>query len=203
MLDDNYTRMLRAILNNSWRQHPAKQQLYGLLPPIMKTTQVRRSRDQPISNILLFMDEQRQGNLLEPTYNSVLRQAVALKTYRERWTIDTNLILKSHGAVHQALTIVEWVRFITWCQRCHFLVECIGAKVIFRNVKRVSATAQCSDPPYKRPFATLAHLVGRATNTVISHLDYISSQGKARLFILYHINHWKIFNAKSSFYKYI
>ena len=33
-LDVNYTRMLRAILNKSWRQHPTKQQLYGYLPPI-------------------------------------------------------------------------------------------------------------------------------------------------------------------------
>ncbi len=36
-LDDNYTRMLRAILNKSWRQHPTRQQLYGHLPPITKT----------------------------------------------------------------------------------------------------------------------------------------------------------------------
>ena len=38
-LDGNYTRMLRAILNKSW-----KQQLYGHLPPITKTIQVRRTR---------------------------------------------------------------------------------------------------------------------------------------------------------------
>ena len=36
-LDGNYTRMLRAILNKSWRQHPTKPQLYGHLPPISKT----------------------------------------------------------------------------------------------------------------------------------------------------------------------
>ena len=36
-LDSNYTIMLRAILNKSWRQYPTKQQLYGHLPPIMKT----------------------------------------------------------------------------------------------------------------------------------------------------------------------
>ena len=40
-LDSNYTRMLRAILNKSWWQHPTRQQLYGHLPPIMKTIQVR------------------------------------------------------------------------------------------------------------------------------------------------------------------
>ena len=36
-IDGNYTRMLPAILNKSWRQHPTKHQLYGHLPPIIKT----------------------------------------------------------------------------------------------------------------------------------------------------------------------
>ena len=62
-LDGNYTRMLRAILNNSWRQHPTKQQLYGHPPPITKPIQVRRtryaehywrSRDELISDVLLW-----------------------------------------------------------------------------------------------------------------------------------------------------
>ena len=43
-LDSNYTRMLRAILNKSWRQHPTKQHLYSHLPPIMKSIEVRRTR---------------------------------------------------------------------------------------------------------------------------------------------------------------
>ena len=43
-LDGNYTRMLRAILNKSWRQHSTRHQLYGHLPPITKTIQVRRTR---------------------------------------------------------------------------------------------------------------------------------------------------------------
>ena len=35
------------------------------------------------------MDEQRQDDQLEPTYNSsVSIQDVALKTYRKRWTIE-------------------------------------------------------------------------------------------------------------------
>ena len=62
-LDGNYTRMLRAILNKSWRQHPTRHQLYGHLPPIMKTIQVRRtrhaghcwrSRDELIRDVLLW-----------------------------------------------------------------------------------------------------------------------------------------------------
>ena len=43
-LDGNYTRMLRAILKKSKRQHPTRYQLYGHLPPNRKTIQVRRTR---------------------------------------------------------------------------------------------------------------------------------------------------------------
>ena len=62
-LDSNYTRMLQAILNKFRRQHPTRHQLYGLLPPITKTIQVRRrrhaghcwrSRDELISDVLLW-----------------------------------------------------------------------------------------------------------------------------------------------------
>ena len=40
-LDSHYTRMLRAILKKSWWQHPTKELLYGHLPPITKTIEVR------------------------------------------------------------------------------------------------------------------------------------------------------------------
>ena len=62
-LDGNYTRMLRAVLNKSWRQHPTRLQLYGHLPPITKIIQVRRTRhaghcwrskDELISDVLLW-----------------------------------------------------------------------------------------------------------------------------------------------------
>ena len=62
-LDGNYTRMLRGILNKSWRQHPTRHQMYGHLLPITKTIQVRRkrhaghcwrSRDELISDVLLW-----------------------------------------------------------------------------------------------------------------------------------------------------
>ena len=50
-------------LEKSWRQHPTRHQLYGHLPPITKTIQVRRtrhaghcwrSRDELVSDILLW-----------------------------------------------------------------------------------------------------------------------------------------------------
>ena len=62
-LHGNYTKMLRAILNKSWRQHPTKNQLYGHLPSITKTIQARRTRhaghywrsmDELISDVLLW-----------------------------------------------------------------------------------------------------------------------------------------------------
>ena len=61
-LDGNYTRMLRAILNRSWQQHPTRRQLYSHLPPITKTIQARRTRharhcwrskDEIVSDVLL------------------------------------------------------------------------------------------------------------------------------------------------------
>ena len=99
-LDGNYTRLLRAILNKSWRQHPTKHQLYGHLAPITKTIKVRRtrhaghcwrSRDELISDVLLWtlhMAEQMQDDQLEPTYNSSVRiRDVDRKTNQKRWTI--------------------------------------------------------------------------------------------------------------------
>ena len=62
-LDSYYTRMLRAILNKSRRQHLTRHQLYGHLPPITKTIQVRRTRraglcwrskDELLSDVLLW-----------------------------------------------------------------------------------------------------------------------------------------------------
>ena len=39
-LDGNYTRMLRAILNKSWRQHPMRHQLYGHCLPSRKLSKL-------------------------------------------------------------------------------------------------------------------------------------------------------------------
>ena len=101
-LDSNYTRMLRAIFNKCWRQHPTKQQLCGHLPSITKTIQVRRTRHTNTAGEVrtnswatypdgaFHMDEQRRDNQLESIYNSsVAILDIALKTYRERWMIET------------------------------------------------------------------------------------------------------------------
>ena len=86
--------------NKSWRQHPTRHQLYGHLPPITKTIQVRRTRhaghcwrskDELISDVLLWtphMDVQKQDDQHELTYSNYVRtQDVTLKTCRRRWMI--------------------------------------------------------------------------------------------------------------------
>ena len=96
-LDGNYTRMLRAILNKSWRQHPTKCQLYGHLPPITKTIQVRqtrhmghcwRSKDELISVILLWTPSHGRAKTGRLARTSI-QQPCALKTFWERWMIET------------------------------------------------------------------------------------------------------------------
>ena len=91
-LDGNYTRMLRAILNKSWRQHHTRHQLYGHLPPITKTIQVRRTRhagyswrnrDELISDVLLWT----------PTYGRAKAGRPA-RTYIQQLCKDTGCSLE-------------------------------------------------------------------------------------------------------------
>ena len=99
-LDGNYTRMLPAILNKSWRQHTTRHQLYGHLPPITKTIQVRwtrhaghcwRSRDELIRDVLLWTPTHgraKAGRTARHTFSSYVRILdVVLKTCLGRWTI--------------------------------------------------------------------------------------------------------------------
>ena len=79
-LDGNYTRMLCAILNKSWRQHPTRHQLYGHLPPIRKTIQVRRtrhaghccrSRDELIRDVLLWTPTHGRAKAGQPAWTYI------------------------------------------------------------------------------------------------------------------------------------
>ena len=103
-LDGKYTRMLRAMLNKSRTQHPKKQQLYGHLPPITKTIQVRRtkhaehfwrSRDELISDVLLWTPAHGRAKAGRParTYIQQLCEDTVgspedlpgVMDYREKW----------------------------------------------------------------------------------------------------------------------
>ena len=89
-LDGNYTRMLQAILNKSRRQHPTKQQLYGHLPPITKTINIRRtrhaghgwrSRDELIRDVLLWTPSHGRAKAGRPA-----------RTYMQQLCADTRCI---------------------------------------------------------------------------------------------------------------
>ena len=75
----NYTRMLRVLLSETWREHPTKQQPYGHQPPIKKIIQVRRtrhagpccrSRDELISYVFLWTPSQGQAKSGRPAKTS-------------------------------------------------------------------------------------------------------------------------------------
>ena len=74
-LDGNCTRMLRAILNKSWKQHPTKWQLYGHLHSISKNIQIRRTRyaghcwiskDELKSDVLLWTPSHGRASVGRP-----------------------------------------------------------------------------------------------------------------------------------------
>ena len=121
----NYTRMLRRILNRPWRQNLTKEQLYGHLPPITKTIQIRRtrhaghcwrSRNELISDNSyepLHLAAQKQGDQLEPTYSSYVRiRGVALRTYRKRWTIGRGNEIGSGISVSMAQDDDDFIKKI-------------------------------------------------------------------------------------------
>ena len=86
-LDGNYTRMLQAILNKSWRQHPIRHQLYGHLTPITKTIQARRTRHAEHcwrSGVELIID----ALLWTPTYGRAKAGRPA-RTYIQQLCEDT------------------------------------------------------------------------------------------------------------------
>ena len=79
-LDGNYTRMLRAILNKSWQQHPTRRQLYGHLPHVTKTIQARRTRhaghcwrskDEIVSDVLLWTPAYGQSKAGRPARTDI------------------------------------------------------------------------------------------------------------------------------------
>ena len=90
--DGNYTRMLRGILNKSWRQHPAKQQLYSHQPPITETIKIRRtrhvghcwrSRDELISDVLLWTPSHGRANAGRPAQTYIPQLCADTECNRE------------------------------------------------------------------------------------------------------------------------
>ena len=136
-LDSNYTGMLRAILNKSWRQYPTKQQVYSHLPPITKTIQVRRTRHaghcwrskyELISDILLWTPSHGRAKVGRPA-----------RTYIQHLCGDTGYSLEDHlWAMDDRDRLRERVRDIcagsvTWS----WLIE-LSAVVFFFLISRIT-----------------------------------------------------------------
>ena len=126
---------LRAILNKSWQQHPTRHQLYGHLPPITKTIQVRRtrhaghcwrSRDELIRDVLLWIPTHGRAKAGRParTYIQQLCEDIGCcpedlpraMNDREEWR-------ERVSDIRAASTIWWWwwYIYITTVYDCHYL----------------------------------------------------------------------------------
>ena len=126
-----YTRILQAILNKSWRQHPTRHQLYGHLPSITKTIQVRRFRheghcwrrkDELISDVLLWTPVYGQGKAGWPA-----------RTYIQQLCVDSGCSPEDQPeAINDREKCRERVRNIRasgmtwwwWLYHCHDMSMC-------------------------------------------------------------------------------
>ena len=125
-LDGNYTRMLCAALNNSWRQHPSKQQLYGYLPPMMKTIQVRRTRhaghcrrskNELISDVLRWTPSHRRAKVGRQvgTYIQQLRADTGCSLEDIPGATDDRNERRERGSEIRATSVTWW----WWCWLSH------------------------------------------------------------------------------------
>ena len=120
---------LRAILNKSWRQHPTRHQLYGHLPPITKTIQVRRtrhaghywkSRDELIRDVLLWI----------PTHGRAKAGRPA-RTYIQQLCEDTGCCPEDlPGAMNDGEKWRERVRDIRATSATYILFNCIHFRTL-------------------------------------------------------------------------
>ena len=91
-LDGIFTRMLRAVLNVSWREHPTKERLYGNIPKlsdVIKEQRTRfaghcyRSKAELISDLLLW----------QPSHG-YSRRGRPNKNYIDQLTNDSNCLIE-------------------------------------------------------------------------------------------------------------
>ena len=128
-LHNNYTRIQRAILNKSSRQHPTKPQLYEHLPSITKTMQIRRtkhaghwwrSKDELISDVLRWTPSHGWAKVRRPT-----------RTYIQLFCADTGCSLEELSeAMHDRDGRRKRVREIralcaTWCWWYIYIYMCV------------------------------------------------------------------------------
>ena len=137
--------MLRAVKNKSWKPHLSKQQLYGYLPPIIQTIQVRhvghywRSKDELISDVLLWtltygrticivsLESKFCFILLRSEYSSNLINFLLRCGARpQEWSIqcNSNSLMKIYKSYLLTITPPETPRSECTCNSISFLLRC-------------------------------------------------------------------------------
>ena len=142
-LNGNCTRMLRVILNKSWKQRLTNQKLYSHLPPISKTIEIKRTRyvghcwrsktEVTISDGPFHMNVPVLANQQELTYNSSAQtQDTVWKTRRKLWMIGTNGERESGKFIQTARLDNDEISIIilwsSWFRRAQFLS-------VYHNIK--------------------------------------------------------------------
>ena len=127
-------------IEQSWRQHPTKQELYGHLPLITRTIQVRRprhawpcwkSKNELINDILLWISSHGRAKRGRPA-----------RTYTQQLCADTGCSLEDlPGAMDDRNRWRERVRKILagnmtwWWWYSYFMVTIIsGSSIIVNNI---------------------------------------------------------------------
>ena len=188
-LDGNYTRMLRAILNKSWRQHPTRHQQYGHLPPITKTIQVRRtrhaghcwrSRDELISDVLLWT----------PTYGRVKAGRPA-RTYIQQLCEDTGYnpedlpeAMNDREKWRERVRDIRAASTTWWWWWWWYILNCVQAKGLYwinfeldsNTPNHLSACKQISFNSLKRYRVSIPGRVILKTQKMVFHADFLNTQ---------------------------
>ena len=132
--DGNYTRMLQAILNKSWRQHLTKHQLYSHLPLITKTIKIRRTRhaehcwrskDEPICDVIMWTPSHRRSEVgqLPRTYIQQLCAYTECSPKDLPGTMDDRDGWWKRASEIFACSVTWWWWWWWWWYICVFVLE--------------------------------------------------------------------------------
>ena len=181
-LDGNYTRMLQAMLNKSWRQYPTKQQLYGHLPPITKTIQIRqtrhaghcwRSRDELISDVLLWTPSHRWAKAGRPaqTYIQQLCADMGCSLEDLLEAMDNREVWQERVRNIHADSVTWWWWYIYMDQPIGIVIrifangsedwDSIPSQVITKTQKNVLDASLLNTQHYKVQFLVSGAILGK------------------------------------------
>ena len=168
--------MLQGILNNSRRQHPTKQQLYGHSPPITKTIQIRRTRH---SGHCRRSGDELTSDLLQwtPSHGRPKAERPA-RTYTQQLCADTRCSLEEQpGAMDNSEGWRERVRDIradgvAWWS----LIICVCVSLVLFSWNHVDL------------YAFVGWLVGWLVIVFIAYQPHTHTHGHKHIYVVHTIS---------------